>query len=213
MSDNTHGQRLGRAVAEQVRSWTGQDGGENFFLALVARTDVDGLRHDLDRHARRASEAFAEFGHWLDADLAPRGRDQDAVGRERYSLGSRYFLGATVDLEETYAWGFEELKRIEDEMGRVAETIVPGGTLDEAATGSGSTCLARCFRGAGEPGSGAGRDASAHPLAGNARMTAYPACDATRLASLNPWRSSRSARPRPGHVAPIPGWPATLLSW
>ena len=79
-----------------------------------------------------ASDAFAEFGRWLDSDLAPRGRDKDAVGRERYSLGSRYFLGAAVDLEETYAWGFEELKRIEDEMARVADKIVPGGSVDAA---------------------------------------------------------------------------------
>ena len=120
------------SVAEQVRSWTGQEGGENFFLGLVARTDVDGLRGDLERHAQGASDAFAEFGRWLDSDLAPRGRDKDAVGRERYSLGSRYFLGATVDLEETYAWGFEELKRIEDEMARVADKVVPGGSLDDA---------------------------------------------------------------------------------
>jgi uncharacterized protein (DUF885 family) len=120
------------AVAQQVRSWTGQDGGENFFLGLVAQADVEGLRRDLERHATEASDAFAEFGRWLESDFAPRGRDKDAVGREHYSLGSRYFLGATVDLEETYAWGFEELKRIEDEMGRVADKIVPGGSLDAA---------------------------------------------------------------------------------
>jgi uncharacterized protein (DUF885 family) len=120
------------AVAEQVRSWTGQDGGENFFLDLVAGADVEGLRGDLEQHAAAASDAFAAFGRWLSDELAPRGRDKDAVGRERYTLGSRYFLGATVDLEETYAWGFEELKRIEDEMARVADKIVPGGSLEEA---------------------------------------------------------------------------------
>jgi uncharacterized protein (DUF885 family) len=120
------------AVAEQVRSWTGQDGGENFFLDLVAGADVGGLRGDLEQHAAAASDAFAAFGRWLSDELAPRGRDKDAVGRERYTLGSRYFLGATVDLEETYAWGFEELKRIEDEMARVADKIVPGGSLEEA---------------------------------------------------------------------------------
>jgi uncharacterized protein (DUF885 family) len=120
------------SVAEQVRSWTGQEGGENFFLGLVAKTDVDGMRGDLERQAQGASDAFAEFGRWLASDLAPRGRDKDAVGRERYSLGSRYFLGATVDLEETYAWGFEELKRIEDEMARVADKITPGDSVDAA---------------------------------------------------------------------------------
>ena len=120
------------AVAAQVRSWTGQDGGESFFHGLVAQSDVDGLRGDLERRASEASDAFAEFGRWLGAEFAPRGRDKDAVGREQYSLGSRYFLGATVDLEETYAWGFEELKRIEDEMARLADEIVPSGSVDQA---------------------------------------------------------------------------------
>ena len=36
-----------------------------------------------------------------------------AAGRERYELASQYFLGARVDLDETYAWGFEELARLE----------------------------------------------------------------------------------------------------
>ena len=120
------------AVAEQVRSWTGQDGGDNFFLGLVAGTDAESLRGDLERHATEASDAFAAFGRWLSEEFAARGRDKDAVGREKYTLGSRYFLGATVDLEETYAWGFEELKRIEDEMARVADKILPGGGLHEA---------------------------------------------------------------------------------
>src|SRR6478672_965199 len=120
------------AVAEQVRSWTGQDGGDNFFLGLVAGSDVQSLRGDLERHAAEASDAFAAFGRWLSDEFAARGRDKDAVGREKYTLGSRHFLGATVDLEETYAWGFEELKRIEDEMARVADKIVPGAGLDEA---------------------------------------------------------------------------------
>ena len=120
-------------VAAQVRSWTGQDAASgNFFHDLVARTDVESLRGDLDRHAAEASDAFAAFGRWLETDLAPRGRDKDAVGREEYSLGSRYFLGATVDLEETYAWGWDELKRIEDQMARIADEVAPGGSLDEA---------------------------------------------------------------------------------
>jgi uncharacterized protein (DUF885 family) len=120
-------------VAEQVRNWTGQVGDSgNFFSDLVARTDTESLRGSLEQHAREASDAFASFGRWLADDFAARGREKDAVGREQYTLGSRYFLGATVDLEETYAWGWEELRRIEDEMARVADAIVPGGSLDEA---------------------------------------------------------------------------------
>ncbi len=119
-------------VAGQVRSWTGgPDGG--VFGGLVSRADVDGaLRAGLERHAAGATEAFGEFGRFLDSELAPRGREVEAAGRELYALGSRYFLGATIDLEETYAWGCEELHRIETEMAEVAGKIVPGGTVDEA---------------------------------------------------------------------------------
>ncbi len=119
-------------VAGQVASWTsGADGG--VLQAMAGRADVgEALRERLARHAASATEAFADFGRFLERDLAPRGREVEAVGRERYSLGSRYFLGATVDLEETYAWGWEELHRIETEMARVAGRIVPGGGLEEA---------------------------------------------------------------------------------
>jgi uncharacterized protein (DUF885 family) len=121
------------AVAEQVRSWTGQrDGADGFFLDLVSGTDVEGMRGPLEQHAADASRACADFGRWLESDLAPRAPERDAVGRERYALGSRYFLGATVDLDETYAWGWRELHRIEAEMARTADRIVLGGSVDEA---------------------------------------------------------------------------------
>jgi uncharacterized protein (DUF885 family) len=126
-------------VAGQVRSWTGQNGSGDtgstggFFAGLVRGSGTDGaLRSQLERHAEAATEAFAEFGRFLEADLAARGRETEAVGRDRYALGSRYFLGATVDLEETYRWGWEELRRIEDDMAAVARRIVPSGSVDEA---------------------------------------------------------------------------------
>jgi uncharacterized protein (DUF885 family) len=129
---NVAARRQIQEVAGQVRSWTGApDGG--IFAALVAQADVEGtLRSQLEQHAGAATEAVAGFGGFLDAELAPLGREVEAVGREVYSLGSRYFLGATVDLEETYAWGWEELHRIETEMAEVAGRIVPGGSVDEA---------------------------------------------------------------------------------
>ena len=66
--------------------------------------------------AAAATAATAEFGQFLRTELAPLGRDKQAAGRERYQLASQYFLGAKVDLDETYAWGFEELARLEAEM-------------------------------------------------------------------------------------------------
>lgn len=127
-------QRQIHAVADQILHWTGQEGtAGDFFAQLVADADVSpALAADLERHAREASAATAAFGRFLDEELGPRGREVDACGRERYVLGSRYFLGTTVDLEETYAWGWEELARIEDAMAEVAGRIVPGGTVDDA---------------------------------------------------------------------------------
>lgn len=120
------------AVAGQVRGWTSGPGGRDFFRDLVAGCDVAGLDEQLATHAAGASQAFAAFGSWLEEELLPYGRAEDAVGRDHYSLGSRHALGATVDLEETYAWGWEELRRIEDETVRVADSIVSGGSVDDA---------------------------------------------------------------------------------
>jgi uncharacterized protein (DUF885 family) len=121
------------AVAAQVRAWTGQEGGAgDFFTALVAKADVSQSQAAaLAGNARQASAAFADFGRFLERDLLPRGRERDAVGRDLYAIESRYFLGATIDLDETYRWGWEELFRIEQEMAVVAGQLGTA-SVDEA---------------------------------------------------------------------------------
>ncbi len=47
-------------------------------------------------------------------------------GRERYALAARYFTGSDLDLEDTYAFGWDELHRIEDRMRRSASRSPPG---------------------------------------------------------------------------------------
>ncbi|WP_107705687.1 DUF885 domain-containing protein [Nocardioides allogilvus] len=116
-------------VAEQVRRWTGQAGeGGDFFAGLVERLQAP----KLTEQAKAASRAFAGFGLFLSDELEPQGRDKEGVGREHYALASRYFLGAEVDLDETYAWGWTELQRLSDLMARTAEEILPGASVDEA---------------------------------------------------------------------------------
>lgn len=118
-------------VALQCADWSAPDQG--FFSALVRRTQANGsLRADLDRAAAAAAAATAEFGRFLESELLPLAPDRDAVGRERYELASRVQLGATIDLDEAYAWGWDEVLRIEAEMRRVAGKIVPGGNIAEA---------------------------------------------------------------------------------
>ncbi|WP_436699460.1 DUF885 domain-containing protein [Nocardioides sp. BYT-33-1] len=119
-------------VAGQVRGWTGQEGAAGDYFAGVVASAPEGVRDALAAAAASASAAYAEFGRFVETDLLPRGRDVDGVGRDHYSLASRYFLGASVDLEETYRWGWEELKRIEDDMAATAARIVPGGSVADA---------------------------------------------------------------------------------
>jgi uncharacterized protein (DUF885 family) len=119
-------------VAAQIRSWTGQEGQGGDFFAQLAQRGPASLSAPLGEHARAASSAYAEFGRFLESELAPRGREKEAVGREHYALESRRFLGATVDLEETYAWGWEELKRLADDMVATADRILPGASVPEA---------------------------------------------------------------------------------
>jgi uncharacterized protein (DUF885 family) len=90
------------------------------------------LGKDLQAGARAAAEAYERLTTFLRDEMLPAARSGDAVGRDIYQLWSRFFLGATVDLEETYAWGIEELARIEDEMRQVADEIVPGGSIEDA---------------------------------------------------------------------------------
>lgn len=87
----------------------------------------DALRAELRSAADEARRAFAHLADELRA-LEPTGQDADAVGRERYQLLSRRSLGAVIDLEETYAWGQEELQRIIDEQERTAAQIGGPGT-------------------------------------------------------------------------------------
>ena len=119
-------------VADQVRRWTGQQGlGGDVFANLVADAPDDAAGR-LSDSASGASAAFAEFGRFVETELVPLGREREAVGRDRYALESRRFLGATIDLEETYAWGWAELKRLTDDMSATAHRILPGASLSEA---------------------------------------------------------------------------------
>ncbi|WP_410602277.1 DUF885 domain-containing protein [Amycolatopsis sp. lyj-90] len=122
-------------VAEQAETWAGLKEETGFFTTLIsgAKSVSSELRTELEHAARAAQEAYAEFAGFLRAELAPRAPVKDAVGAEVYRLWSRMFTGATLDLDEAYAWGWAEFTRIETEMREVANRIKPGATLAEAA--------------------------------------------------------------------------------
>jgi len=117
--------------AQQCASWSADSGG--FYAGLAERTGATGrLQAELDKAAQAASAATAEFGAFLRTELLPLAPEPDAVGRERYDRAASSFLGAAIDLDEAYAWGWDEIRRLETEMARVAGQIVPGGTVEQA---------------------------------------------------------------------------------
>ncbi|NUR63601.1 MAG: DUF885 domain-containing protein [Catenulispora sp.] len=129
----TSARRQVLACAKQTQDWNGERGGENFWTGLVERTGATGaVRADLDRGAAAAVAATADFGRFLREELLASAPEKDAVGRERYQRASREFLGDTVDLDETYRWGLEEVARLRAEMAETADRIVPGGSLKDA---------------------------------------------------------------------------------
>jgi uncharacterized protein (DUF885 family) len=116
---------------KQCAQWSAP--ASSFYRGLVERTGATGaMLADLTAAADAANAATAELGKFLETELLPLAPDRDAVGRDRYALASRSFLGAEIDLDEAYAWGWDEVMRIEAEMARVAGLIVPGGSVEDA---------------------------------------------------------------------------------
>jgi uncharacterized protein (DUF885 family) len=124
------------AAIGQAESNLGPDG---FFAALARGAKAgdgselpESLRADLARNAELAAGGYADLISFLREELLPKAPERDAVGRERYAVHSREFLGARIDLDEAYAWGQEELARIVAAMQQTAERIRPGAGVAEA---------------------------------------------------------------------------------
>jgi len=129
-------QRQVDACVDQCRTWSGADGTGGFFRALADRIRTNeasaALQHRIDAAAAGASDGYAELGHWLRDGYGPGATGGDGVGLDRYRLWARSSLGSDLDPHETYAWGWQELHRIEAEMAEVAQEIVPGGSVADA---------------------------------------------------------------------------------
>ncbi len=113
----------------------------SFYVSFVgseeAAAAVDALgpdlRTQLDAGAQAAAAAYGRIGQFLSDELEPQAPEADACGRERYELSSRAFLGATIDLDETYEWGLKELAAIVAEQQSIAEQLCgPGASVEDA---------------------------------------------------------------------------------
>ncbi len=121
--------------AEQARGYADPAGGYFATLGAKAPTD-DAVRRRVTAGVEAASAAYRDIADVLES-LVPQAPVEDAVGRDAYRLSSRVFLGQEVDLDETYAWGVEELRRIIAEQEQVAARL-----NDRYRTGAGTDVAA-----------------------------------------------------------------------
>lgn len=122
-------------VVTQIARYTADNG---FFASFAHEAaPAEGhlpasLARAVAEHAGAARVAYDELADFLRDELAPVASEHDAVGRELYALHSRRFLGAEIDLDETYEWGVAELARMVAEQESIANEILPGATVEEA---------------------------------------------------------------------------------
>lgn len=123
-----------RAVADQIDEWLRDSDGRGWYAGFCADADVPpSLRSELDQAAGLAAAAAAGLRDWLRADYLPEvAETPDSVGADRYRTWARFWTGADLDLDETYAWGWEEYRRILADMRTEAERVLPGATVREA---------------------------------------------------------------------------------
>jgi uncharacterized protein (DUF885 family) len=126
-------------AARQADAYAGLDDTTAFFTTLLdaynaSGVQSSGLERDLEAAVTKANETYANYGRYIRERYLDSAAERDGVGRERYQLSARSYNGVSLDLDETYAWGWEELYRIEREMAETCQKILPGASIEETKT-------------------------------------------------------------------------------
>ncbi len=122
-------------VITQIGRYTADNGFFTEFAGDAAPAEGQlpaSLARELADQAGAARVAYDQLAEFMRTELAPAASETDAVGRDMYALHSRRFLGAAIDLDETYEWGIEELARMVAEQESIANEISPGASVEEA---------------------------------------------------------------------------------
>jgi uncharacterized protein (DUF885 family) len=115
------------AVVEQLGQWLAAGDGAGWFTEFAAAAP-DGRRVTLTAGAGAADAAVAQLRDWLRTEYAPFAHEtgRDPVGRERYARGARYWTGSDLDVDEAYAWGWQEFAGLDQQLRAEAERVLPG---------------------------------------------------------------------------------------
>ena len=117
------------SVAAQAE---GLAGGQSSFLLLLEQAETTGMRtSELEDAVDVARGEMRRFADWLRQSYLPHARLEDAVGADQYIRSADRLVGMTVDPDEAYEWGWTEFDRLREEMGRLGQSILPGGSFEE----------------------------------------------------------------------------------
>ena len=128
-SGDTVAVRQARSLVEQLDSAAS---GRSRFLPFPDQAAAVGAdRHHVASAVDSARAACSDLAAWLTETYLPAARVEDSVGREEYLRGADQFLGLSIDLDETYDWGWSEVHRIRSEMAATAAAIDPDKSVTE----------------------------------------------------------------------------------
>jgi len=122
------------ALVSQLGQWLGSSPDASWFTSFVSDGPrPDPLREQLEEAARSATESVRAIRDFLRGSYRSGAEGTpDAVGAERYARCAMQFTGAELDLEEAYAWAWDEHARIDGQMREEADKILPGSSPAEA---------------------------------------------------------------------------------
>ncbi|MGL4174708.1 MAG: DUF885 domain-containing protein [Dermatophilaceae bacterium] len=126
--------RPDRVAARQVEAVAAQS--DAAAGSIGSRLDPDDAppphRAGIERARGLARQAYRDLSAAVHDVILPNAKGRDAVGPERYAAHLEWYLGSSVDLDDAYHWGVDEVARIKVEMRDVSHRIRRGATPDEA---------------------------------------------------------------------------------
>jgi uncharacterized protein (DUF885 family) len=121
------------SVAAQLRAGVVATGAYPLRVAAIAETHPS-LAARCEAVVPVIAAASERLAAQLEADYLPHAASVEGVGRERYARNARRFLGTDLDLEATYAWGWELIARLRARAHEVGERIDASKDLDAVIT-------------------------------------------------------------------------------
>ena len=112
-------------LATQVDGWVGSE----WFASLPLAEGTDAAtRTRVRTAAAETSAALRELVDLLRTELPADAPTRDGVGEDAYEATTAAMLGARIDLDDTYAYGWSELHRLTAEARALAERLGGAGS-------------------------------------------------------------------------------------